>query len=1023
MPSESVRTFSTLLLCMSWAATVCTQAAQPATEYIWQTWTREHGLPMGRMQSILQTRDGYLWVGTSAGLARFDGRHWQVFNRANLPDLPSDNCAALAEDLEGNLWAGFKSQLFRWNGNTFQKFLWPEAAGNKPVLAMCASRGGGLWVIAEPGLWLLRSGKHRVFPLVEATEQTSLTQVGVTTLNETEDGLWIGRGLGITRFDLRTERFMNYDLSHLDPPQTVFGVARDRAGVHWVLHARGNPEPGWLSRFDNGSWHSSDAKVVSNGGRPMFLLGDLHGTLWFPDGMGSICRQQAGGPSGVALPGIAAEDWGVVIGSDREGGVWLGTEANRLLRWQPKRVWTFGSGTGLPHEAVWAVFEARDGSTWIGTDGGAIRLRDGHPLHYTEREGLSRNAVRAIAQDGAGRIWIGTGAGLNWIEDGKVSQYHFPGQWFNTKIRALLATSNHFLWVGTAKGLHCLRLSRNQVTVAEHRDEQVPFTIAGSYDENNGLPHDDIRALIEDREANLWIGTWGGGLYRFHDGTFEHHALPNEFAGDSAWVLQMDSEGAMWVGAEHGLARLKAGRWKTFTSREGLPEDSVNHVVEDNLGHLWLGGERGIYRLSKRELDNIAEGRATTTRYVTYDEDEGLVSRETNGQKNQPGAIKSRDGRLWFSTAKGVVTFDPKRLPDQTIPPPIVIEQIHASGETISTRGDFKLRPGAGRILEIHYTANTFVAPDKVRFKYRLDGLENNWTDAGTRRVAQYANLDPGKYRFQVLAANKYGIWNETGAAFAFTLAPFFWQTTGFKAAVVILPLLAAYAYYRRRIAQHRRHAESERRLAVSNERADIARDLHDHLGARLTLVQHLTQALDHGASANGNGASPRQKLTELARELNASLDSAVWAVQPDKDTLASLTDYLGDTFQELLGGREIELELDFPEPLPTWPLSRAERYHLALIAVEALNNVLKHAHATVVRLRLEIHGDRFTFRITDNGCGFLNNGHANRDGNGLSNMRQRMLRLGGQFEIVTAPLNGTTATITLVPSALRKNI
>jgi signal transduction histidine kinase len=200
-----------------------------------------------------------------------------------------------------------------------------------------------------------------------------------------------------------------------------------------------------------------------------------------------------------------------------------------------------------------------------------------------------------------------------------------------------------------------------------------------------------------------------------------------------------------------------------------------------------------------------------------------------------------------------------------------------------------------------------------------------------------------------------------------------------------------------------------------------IARDLHDHLGARLTLVQHLTEALDHRSSSNGNGALPRQKLSELARELNASLDSAVWAVQPDKDTLASLTDYLGDTFQELLGGTDIELELDFPEPLPAWPLSRAERYHLALIAVEALNNVLKHAHATIVQLRLEIAGDRFTFRIRDNGCGFIHKAHTNGYGNGLSNMRERIHRLGGQFEVVTAPGKGTTALITLVPSALRQ--
>jgi signal transduction histidine kinase len=279
------------------------------------------------------------------------------------------------------------------------------------------------------------------------------------------------------------------------------------------------------------------------------------------------------------------------------------------------------------------------------------------------------------------------------------------------------------------------------------------------------------------------------------------------------------------------------------------------------------------------------------------------------------------------------------------------------------------------------------------------------------------------------LAANKYGGWNETGATVPFTLAPFLWQTAWFKCLVIVLPLLGGYGYFRRRLAWDRRHAELERRAAVSSERAEIARDLHDHLGARLTLVQHLTETLGRASSPDATAESAQGRLMELARELNASLDGAVWAVQPDKDTLASLADYLGDSFQELLVGTNIELELEFPESLPAWPLSRAERYHLALIAIEALNNALKHSSACLVRLRLEVTGEGLELIVADNGRGFVSEqlnaetqeAKPSSGGHGLANMRHRTDLLGGHIEFANQRGGGAMVTVSLVPSALRR--
>ncbi|HXJ73691.1 MAG TPA: two-component regulator propeller domain-containing protein, partial [Candidatus Dormibacteraeota bacterium] len=647
----------------------------------------------------------------------------------------------------------------------------------------------------------------------------------------------------------------------------------------------------------------------------MSVFRDRQGTLWFPNSRGRVSFLRDGQRGDVSLPGLAADDFALAFGDDAEGGLWIGTEDAGLLHCRPAKVRSLSSREGLPHDRVWALCEARDGSIWVGTDGGAARFRDGRFTPFTEAEGLSRNAVRSIVEDEDGRIWIGTTTGLNWIEDGRLHQHRFPGDWFNTKIRTLLAGRNRTLWVGTARGLYCLRLADHSAATNLGSPAHTvslpaaPFEMLASYRSTNGLRSDDIRALHEDRAGNLWIGTWLGGLHCFKDGQFEPCPEADDLSDYSVWTFYEDNDGALWLGTERGLVRLKNGHGRVFTSREGLPEDVMNHILGDDTGHLWLGGERGIYRVRKRDLDDLADGQAATVNYVVYDEDEGLASRETNGQKNQPGALKTRDGCVWFPTTKGVAIFDPKQLPDQTNPPPVMIEQVQANGETIFDNkpgqrtltgdgclatpadGPFALRAGSGRILEIQYTASSFLAADKLRFKYRLQGLEKDWTDAGPRRVAPYANLRPGRYQFQVVAANKYGTWNQAGAAFAFTLAPFFWQTGWFKTVSVLVPLLAGYLIYRRSVLRHRRLAEAEHQAALANERADIARDLHDSLGPRFTAVQHLSASLNGTPAASHSGKTPQAELMRLANELNACLDGAVWAVQPDKDTLLSLAD------------------------------------------------------------------------------------------------------------------------------------
>ena len=1001
---------------------------------LWQQWTRDHGLPDNRILAVLQTRSGYLWVATPSGLARFDGRQWEVFNRANVPDLFTSGFRQMVEDVDGVLWVGARNGLFRWNGQTFVRHILNHAGEGIGVLAV--SPRGGLWCLAESRLWRLHQGRQ---------ESIALSEVGTLDFYcaaETSAGLWLGHSRGLIRYDWRTGKFTSLGQNRSKPFWFVAGLQEDAAGVLWLLHGAGDPYWAWLSRYDFGGWPTNKEIEIHNGARSLSLFRDRENTLWFPNSKGSIGGLRAGRRFALSLPPSSVNDFALAMGEDRDGGLWIATEDTGLLHGQPSKVETLSGLTGGAGSQVWSLCQARDGGIWVGTDHGVSHFYEERVAHYTRAEGLSHNAVRSIVEDQDGRIWLGTGSGLNWIErtgseGAEVHRYQFPGEWFNTKVRTLLVRRDRELWVGTAKGLHRLQLRRDASTNAFNSsapEGSLPFVTLASYGSTNGLRSDDIRALWEDRAGRLWVGTSSGGMHRFADGRFYPEAP--ELSDQSVWAIHEARDGTLWLGTGLGLVRFKDGRVRVLTSREGLPEDVVNHVLTDGRGQLWLGGEQGIHRFSEGELNALADGRTSSVRGVSYDEAEGLPSRETNGQKNQPGAMRTRDGRVWFPTTKGVVLFNPAQLPDQTNPPPVVIEQIRAGGQSLFDNrpgqsqgkidpagGEFALEAGARRSLEFHYTACAFVAASKMQFKYRLQGLEEDWTDAGVRHVAQYANLKPGHYRFQVRAGNKYGVWNETSTAVSFTLAPFYWETIWFRTLVVIVPLLAAYGFYWRRILHHRRLAEADRRTAVASERADIARDLHDYLGPRFTLMQHLSESLRAPESVDGADATARQRLTRLAGELHASLDSAVWAVQPDKDTLRSLADYLGDLLQELLAGTNIELELDFPDTVPPWPLSRSERYHLVLVAIEALNNTMKHARATVLQVRLLLEPRSFTLRLADNGSGLPTAAGAKADsrpGRGLVNMRQRLERLGGVLRVLSQPGRGVTVEMTLSPAAFR---
>jgi signal transduction histidine kinase len=486
---------------------------------------------------------------------------------------------------------------------------------------------------------------------------------------------------------------------------------------------------------------------------------------------------------------------------------------------------------------------------------------------------------------------------------------------------------------------------------------------------------------------------------------------------------------------------LREGKFATISIEQGLPASIISQIVDDGAGNLWMGSHHGILRASKAELNRCADGELKSVRCLSYGKAEGLASQKCSGGF-QPGVCKTSDGRLWFPTAKGLAIIDPANFTTNTVPPPVVIEELLVEGQLVKFQAPkaadsaaepaavLQISPGKQR-FELRYTALSFVAPDKVRFKYKLEGLESAWVEAGTRRVAQYSYLPPGTYSFQVTACNNDEVWSEEGASLAFRVLPHVWQTWWFRIALALAAAgtVAALAISATRERVRRRLEHLERQRALERERARIARDIHDDLGASLTRITLLSQSVRSDLESGHRAEADVDRIYSTARELTRSMDEIVWAVNPQHDTLDSLVTYLGRFAQHFLAVAGIRCRLDAPLQLPALPLTSEIRHNVFLAFKEALHNVVKHAQATEVRLALELRTDGFMLVIADNGRGFAwrpgsvpatepADGQRLASGNGLKNMQKRLEEIGGCCSWDTAPGEGTRAKLVVVVKA-----
>ena len=785
-------------------------------QYSLQTWTLEQGLPNSTVTALAQTSDGYLWVATYEGLARFDGVRFTVFHNGTTPALASNSIRALAAGADGTLWIGTHGGgLVRLKDDRFTRFSAKDGLPSEMVLALHVDQGGVVWVGTTGGL--ARLDGERLEPVGPFRDSVSCI------LRDRLGFLWVGtHGAGLRRLSPRGE-WESFGHEQGLPADVVSSLYEDGAGTLWVGTVGGG-----LSRRQGDRFAPFGTREGLPGTVVWGVLGDRRGTLWIATGGAGLVRLQEGRLESLAAPEGAAETVVYSLLEDREGSLWVGSNGSGLQRLRDGRFTTYTRREGLSHDFVYAVREDAAGVLWAGTSDGLNRMVDGRWQPQPGCGGLLHTVVRSLGVDPQGVLWVGTyGSGVCRLQDGKWTTFTRQDGLAHDGVRSVLVARDGALWAGTVGGLSRF-----------HQGAWRTYTVA------DGLPVNSIIGLVEDAENVLWIGTDGGGIVRYREGRFERFGAAEGVPSSVVLALYSDGQGGIWAGTNAGLALFREGRFVTFTSRDGLPSDSVYQIVDDRRGGLWLGTSRGIARVERDSLFEHLRQPGQRLRLEVFDKGDGLKSVQCTAPA-LPAGWRARDGRLWFGTTRGVAVVDPADLGQGEQAAPVVIEEVVADERSLSGRQDLRLPPATSR-LAFHYTAPALAAPNRVRFRYRLEGLDRDWIDAGERRTAYYSHLPPGRYRFAVSSGNAEGAWNEAVAAVGVEMLPHAWQTWWFTTLCALGVLgLVALAHRRRVSRLHVREALLQRLVDERTHSLSAAKESAEAATREAEHQRHLAEEAD----------------------------------------------------------------------------------------------------------------------------------------------------------------------------------
>jgi ligand-binding sensor domain-containing protein/signal transduction histidine kinase len=940
----------------------------PGAEYSHRVWRTEDGLPQNRVKAIAQTPEGYLWIGTSEGLARFDGVRFLIFDHSNTPAITDNSILSLEAVPDGSLWIGTEGGgLLHYAHGVFQMFGQKDGLTNGFIRATHLDRTGTLWVGTDRGFF--RSSNHG-FVRLDNTPEVPL--VSVLSIAEDRSGkIWAATATGL--LELENGDLKHSHCDHQTGVDTDFNISLLR-----------------ISLLREGL--VSDGCDVPPVAIPNLPLSSLHkdatGNLWIGTaGKGLVSINLSSGASRTYLsPAVLPDNTVLLLFEDRQHNIWAGAQ-DGLVRLSQSAVTMVGASEGLLDDNVSTTYEDREGKLWMVTFSGQIYRLNGRTVErYYLPSPLRDLRFRTVFRDSRDNYWFGTvGAGVIRWSRGKATVYTRKEGLRSDAIRQIFEDSHGMIWFATSSGLS--------------KWDDHTFT---NYYLEEGLSYPSVRCLAEAIDGDLLAGT-DAGLNRIHQGLIVGDPTFAKLKQEKIWSLYVDGK-SLWLGTRGGgLVLVRDGNITRFTTRDGLASNSIYQILDDRAGRLWLSSPVGVSSVRRLELDAIAGGANVPVHAVAYGSSDGMATGQMYGGA-QPAGCRAASGELWFPSARGAVKLDPAHLPERRSGP-VLIESISTADTALPTSGEVVIPPGRGR-LQIDFTACDLVAPQQVSFRYKLEGFDDSWTTGTRPRSAYYSNLPPGHYKFRVVA-------EDTGAASASSEAsvsvyrkPAYYQTGWFYsslAALLMCGLWAGMWIYTRQTKQ--------RFALLLSERTRLAREMHDTVIQGCVGVSTLLEAV--ARFQRTNLAEAAQLLAHARSQVKETLEEArqaVWDLRHsnvNKSPIIDLFDLARKLGSEYNADVETEIE---GERIPLDPLTDRT---LLLVGREALRNSVSHGKPARICVRIAFEATRVRMEVRDDGKGFDSDfalleskGHY-----GIIGMRERVEQLGGEFALQSRPGEGTVVT------------